>query len=58
MITLLILGCSLLALWTWGIVARDGRARFMQDWVHVLLLAAAIIFLMLVVAIITNAIRG
>lgn len=58
MITLLILGCCLLALWVFGLIARDGRARFMRDWAHVPLLAAGIVFAMLLIAIITNAIRG
>ncbi len=46
MIPLLILGTTLVACWGFGMLERDGRARFMSDWVHVPLLAAIIVFLM------------
>jgi hypothetical protein len=46
MISLLVLGVVLLAAWAFGIWERTGRARFMQPWVHVPLIAALIVLLM------------
>jgi hypothetical protein len=46
MISLLILGTLLLALWVFGVLERDGRAQFMRSWTHVPLIAALIVLLM------------
>lgn len=46
MISLLLLATALLALWGYGVWGRAGRARFMDRWVHVPLIAALIVLLM------------
>jgi hypothetical protein len=44
--SLLILGNLLLLIWAFGVWARNGRAWFMRDWVHVPFAAGVIVLLM------------